>query len=122
MRPVPPMTTIFMILLSGGMQGSVRSCLVRCAKDAGSAAGKPCGGLEARLNFAWVSVQDSETKERYVPRKRRAVPAVSACVTGATTRASFGDDHRAINGLPAMAMSRDEGEVQYAFEDYVIDS
>ena len=78
-------------------------------KDAGSAAGKPCGGLEARLNFAWVSVQDGETKEQDVPRKRPAVPAVSACFfTGATTRASFGDDHRAINGLPAMAMSGDE--------------
>jgi hypothetical protein len=76
-------------------------------KDAGSAAGKPCGGLEARLNFAWVSVQDSGTKEQDDPRKRPAVPAVSASFTGATTRASFGDDHRAINGLPAMAMSGD---------------
>src|SRR5262245_36196810 len=88
------------------MQGSVRLCLVR--KDAGSAAGKPCGRLEARLNFAWVSVQDSGTKEQGMPRKRPAVPAVSACFTGATTRASFGDDHRAINGLPAVAMGGDE--------------
>jgi hypothetical protein len=86
----------------------VSGCLVfDAAKDAGSAAGKPCGGLEARLNFAWVSVQDSGTKKQDDPRKRPAVPAVSACFTGATTRASFGDDHRAINGLPAMAMSGD---------------
>src|SRR6516165_4608540 len=106
MRPVPPMTTIFMILPSKGMQGSVRS--YSTAKDAGSAAKKPCGGLEARLNFAWVSVQDSGTKEQDVPRKRPAVPAVSACFTGATTRASFGDDYRAINGLRAMAMGGDE--------------
>jgi hypothetical protein len=101
------MTTIFMILPSKGMQG-VSGCVVfDAAKDAGSAAGKPCGGLEARLNFAWVSVQDSGTKEQDDPRKRPAVPAVSACFTGATTRASFGDDHRAINGLRAMAMSGD---------------
>jgi hypothetical protein len=71
-------------------------------KDAGSAAGKPCGGLEARLNFAWISVQDSGTKEQDEPRKRPAVPAVSACFTGDNPR-----DHRAINGFPAMAMSGD---------------
>src|SRR6516164_7467030 len=104
MRPVPPMTTIFMILPSKAMQ-EVSGCLVSdAAKDAGSAAGKPCGGLEARLNFAWVSVQDSGTNGQDEPRKRPAVPAASACFTAATTRASFGDDRRAINGLPAMAM------------------
>src|SRR6516164_9607735 len=87
MRPVPPMTTIFTILPSKGMQG-VSGCVVfDAAKDAGSAAGKPCGGLEARLNFAWTSVQDSGTKEQDEPRKRPAVPAVFACYTGATTRA-----------------------------------
>src|SRR5215469_8201463 len=64
MRPVPPITTIFTILPSEGMQG-VSGCVVfDAAKDAGSAAGKPCGGLEARLNFAWVSVQSSGTKEQ----------------------------------------------------------
>src|SRR5262249_39646975 len=88
-------------------------------------AGTPCGGFEARLNFAWISVQDSGTKEQDEPRKRPAVPAVSACFTSAATRARFGDDRRAINGLPAMAMRGDgrrwEGDVQYAFEDYVID-
>jgi hypothetical protein len=84
----------------------VSGCIVfDAAKDAGSAAGKPCGSLETRLDFAWVSVQDSGTKEQNEPRKRPAVPAVSACFTGATTRASLGDDQRAINGLPAMAMS-----------------
>src|SRR6516164_9442260 len=74
MRPVPPMTTIFMILPSEGVQG-VSGCVVfDPAKDAGSAVGKPCAGLEARLNFAWVSVQDSGTKEQDDPRKRPAVP------------------------------------------------
>jgi hypothetical protein len=74
----------------------VSGCVVfDAAKNAGSAAGKPCGGLEARLNFAWFSVQDSGTKEQDDPRKR---PRVS----------SFCDDHRAINGLPAMAMGGDE--------------
>src|SRR5262249_41051787 len=56
-------------------------CLVfDAAEDAGSAAGKPCGGLEARLNFAWVSVQDSGTKEQNEPRMRPAVPAVPAAL------------------------------------------
>src|SRR5215831_17901337 len=87
MRPVPPMTTIFMILPSKGMQGVSGWLVFDAVKDAGSAAGKPCGGLEARLNFAWVSVQNSGTKEQDDPRKRTAVPAVSACFTGATTRA-----------------------------------
>jgi hypothetical protein len=86
----------------------VSGCFVfDAAKDAGSAAGKPCGGLEARLNFAWIFVQDSGTREQNEPRKRSAVPPVSACFTGATIRVSFGDDHRAINGLRAMAMSGD---------------
>src|SRR5260221_13213865 len=99
MRPVPPMTTIFMIAPLRVCKGVSRCVVFDAAKDAGSAVGKPCGGLDARLNFAWISVQESD-KEQDEPRKRLAVPAVSACFTGATTRASFGDDHRAINGLP----------------------
>jgi hypothetical protein len=55
-----------MILPSNGMQGSVSCVVFDAAKDAGSAAGKPCGGLEARLNFAWVSVQDSGTKSKTI--------------------------------------------------------
>src|SRR5215471_12459927 len=92
MRPVPPMTTIFLILPSKGMQGSVRLSLILRGRMPDRAAGKPCGGLEARLNFAWISVQDSGTKEQDEPRKRPAVPAVSACFTSATARASFGGD------------------------------
>jgi hypothetical protein len=53
-----------MILPSKGMQG-VSGCLVfDAANDAGSAAGKPWGSLEARLNFAWISVQDSGQKSK----------------------------------------------------------
>ena len=45
MRPVPPMTTIFMILPSKPIW-SVR-LFVFDRTDAGRSAGKPCGGLEA---------------------------------------------------------------------------
>jgi hypothetical protein len=94
-----------MILPSKGMQRSVSLSRIRPPKDARSTAGKPCGGLEARLNFAWVSVQDSEKSK--TSQESARFPPVSARFTGATARASFGDDHCAINGLPAVAMTGD---------------
>jgi hypothetical protein len=62
------MTTIFMICPPTLCKG-VSGCVV--FDDGGSAAENPCGGLEARLNFAWISVQASETKEQDEPRKTR---------------------------------------------------
>jgi hypothetical protein len=90
------MTIIFMILLSKSI----------AAKDAGSAAGKPCGDLEARLNFAWISVQDSGTREQM---SQESAPLFRQFPLALPARqpASFGDHHRAMNGLPAMAISGD---------------
>jgi hypothetical protein len=89
------------------MQG-VSGCVVfDAAKDAGSAAGKPCGGLEARLNFAWVFVQNSGTKEQDDPRKCTVLRQFPLALPARQPARGFGDDHRAINGLPAMAVSGD---------------
>jgi hypothetical protein len=67
--------------------------------------------LVAALRRACISLgflskttgQESKTRQESVPLSG----SFRLLFTGATTRASFGDDHRAINGLLAMAMSGD---------------
>jgi hypothetical protein len=67
----------------------------------GSAAENPCGGLEARLNFAWISVQASGTKEQDEPRKTRGsggfrlfIGATTRAITVLSMLAGHGDDRR----------------------------
>jgi hypothetical protein len=55
------------------------------------------------LNFAWLSVQASGTNEQDEPRKTRGSGGFRLLHRRDNPR-----DHRAINGLPATAMSGDE--------------